>query len=296
MRLFFASANTSDQKKSVCHNHTYTCNVLASYHYAQNYDVFGVFNEMKVNGNEQLFIDSGAFSAYNAGAIIDINNYCNFLKTHQGKYNVAAALDSIGNAELSFNNFLYMRARGCQNIIPTFHVGEPWEYLEKMITESPYVALGGMVPYAKEWQKLIPWLTQCFKLAKDKSVFHGFGLTNINILKLLPFYSVDSTSWLSGIRFNSLEIFENISKKIIGFSIMSKSKNVGDFNGFDSKLQKILTQNNIEVDWHEMRRTGYIGKNSKEHRINASRISTLAYHQMAEYITKIHGDIEIPRR
>jgi hypothetical protein len=189
-----------------------------------------------------------------------------------------------------------MRARGCQNIIPTFHVGEPWEYLEKMITESPYVALGGMVPYAKEWQKLIPWLTQCFKLAKDKSVFHGFGLTNINILKLLPFYSVDSTSWLSGIRFNSLEIFENISKKIIGFSIMSKSKNVGDFNGFDSKLQKILTQNNIEVDWHEMRRTGYIGKNSKEHRINASRISTLAYHQMAEYITKIHGDIEIPRR
>jgi len=45
-----------------------------------------------------------------------------------------------------------------------------------------------------------------------------------------------------------------------------------------------------------MRRTGYIGRNSKEHAINSAHISTIAYHKMTEYVTKIHGEIEIPRR
>jgi hypothetical protein len=296
MKLFFACNSINDISIASCHKKQYNFNLLASYHYAQNYDVFGVFNEMKVNGNEQLFIDSGAFSAHSVGAAIDINKYCNFLKTHQGKYSVAAALDSIGNAELSFNNFLYMRARGCQNIIPTFHVGEPWEYLEKMITESPYVALGGMVPYSLRYQILIPWLIKCFKLAKNKSVFHGFGLTSMILLKMFPFFSVDSTSWASSARFNTLMVFDNIDKQLRSYQIKSKSKDLKLFQGFNLKLQSLLSEINMSVDWHEMRRTGYIGKNSKEHAINSARISTLAYHQMAEYVTNIHGDIEIPRR
>jgi len=215
MKLYFASSNSNDQSLSTSLNKVYSCNTLVSYHYSQHYDVFNVFNKNKTIGDEQLFIDSGAFSAHSSGKIIDINNYCNYLKEHEGKYNVAAALDSIGDAEVSFNNFLYMRAKECQQIIPTFHVGEPWKFLEKMISESPYIALGGMVPYNLCYEKIIPWLIKCFKLAKDKSVFHGFGLTSMRLLKMFPFFSVDSTSWASSARFNTLMVFDSIQKKLL---------------------------------------------------------------------------------
>jgi len=85
--------------------------------------------------------------------------------------------------------------------ITVYHSCDTWEDYVEMIetTESGYVGLEGVrnriihIPYIR-----------CLKLAYEKGVkVHGFALTSMNIVKKYPFYSVDSTTWTSTVRYGS---------------------------------------------------------------------------------------------
>lgn len=148
-----------------------------------------------VNEVDDVFIDSGAFSAHSRGIKIDIDKYCAIIK----KYNIKlyAGLDVIGDPVKTKENQWYMEMQGL-NPIPTFHFGSDLNELRILKDKYPYIALGGLVPYAKEKPTLMAWLDKCFKVIKLDCKVHGFGMTGIDILLRYPFYSVDSTSWLSG--------------------------------------------------------------------------------------------------
>jgi hypothetical protein len=138
-------------------------------------------------------LDSGAYSARRMKKEIDIEAL--IVEVKSGGWKEAAALDSIGDPETSYRNAMHMAEKGA-DAFPTFHYGEPWEYLRKYAAMAGKVGLGGLVP-VKSSSDRDAWLSECFSRIWPKKT-HGFGVMGEDTLMKFPFHSVDSTSWEAG--------------------------------------------------------------------------------------------------
>ena len=145
-------------------------------------------------GGGGLFMDSGAFSIWQRGGVIDLDTYIMYLKSYQDMIDVSAALDVIGSADGSFTNYLRMRDAGLDPI-PVFHDGESFDWLEKYIEMGcTYIGLGGMAkgnPASR-----MAFIRSVFTRFPDptKVGFHGFGVTSTDLMTMFPWRSCDSTA------------------------------------------------------------------------------------------------------
>lgn len=161
----------------------------------------------------RFFLDSGAYSAWTRGTVIDLDEYCEFIKANAAQLDVYAALDVIPGkpgqiasererrdaAEASWQNYLYMRAQGLDPL-PVYHYGEPGEFLDRMLSYGcDYIGIGGLVGVPAD--KRVMWLDPLFDRLTDADGMpivktHGFGMTAIPLIFRYPWYSVDSTTWI----------------------------------------------------------------------------------------------------
>lgn len=147
----------------------------------------------------ELFIDSGAFSAFTQGVKIDLDEYIAFIKQYKDIITVYANLDVIGDAAGTLANQKRMEKAGLKPL-PCFHYGEPIKYLQYYLGRHDYIALGGMVPIDNK--DLVVWLDDlyshyiCDEDGMPRVKVHGFGLTSLKLMLRYPWYSVDSTSWV----------------------------------------------------------------------------------------------------
>ena len=159
---------------------------------------------MRADG-AQVFLDSGAFSAWNMGATISLPKYCNYIQENEDIIRkddgviMASVLDGIGDPLQTYRNQLEMEARGIRPL-PCFHFGEDERYLEFYIANYPYITLGGMV--GKTVEQLITWLDRIWERyiidgsGRPKTKLHAFGITSVRVMERYPWYSVDSSSWI----------------------------------------------------------------------------------------------------
>ncbi len=172
--------------------------VLVSFHYARFVDLGEIADHP---GPVEVFADSGAFSARSVGADIKLADYAAWLRDWSGLFAAAANLDVIGDHEASRRNLHLLEDCGL-DVIPVFHAGSPWGELDELCARYRYVGLGGMASSTREGDRLAFWLAHCFRMGRDHgTAFHGFGQTSPTVLARFPFYSVDSSSWTSGIRY-----------------------------------------------------------------------------------------------
>lgn len=153
---------------------------------------------------DDIFIDSGAFTAFTSGKSINHKHYIRFIQ--ENKIKKYASLDVIGDAEGSKKNFLIETKLGL-NPIPAFHYGEKIEYLEYYLDNASYIALGGVAQLARNRVKLLKFFDHCYSLIskyQTKVKIHGFAVNSIDLLQRYPFYSVDATTWKNGSKFRSL--------------------------------------------------------------------------------------------
>ena len=174
------------------------------------------------NKPSKLFIDSGAFSAWTKGKEINVDEYIEFINERYEYIYLYGQVDFIpGNrvggvitqdmvkdaAQKTWDNFIYMydRMKNPDGLLYTFHIGEPFEYLEKAVNWKDkngnyikYMALGGMVGKNKDSRDA--FLDKCFKIIKSSNnpniKTHAFGMTDFELLEKYPITSCDSTSWL----------------------------------------------------------------------------------------------------
>lgn len=180
-----------------------------------NRRLFSYFYDGFTNGNKpterverardkDLFLDSGAFTAFTQEKTISPELYAQYVKDTAGYWTVCSSLDVIGHGEeaarASYETFQRLLDLGAK-VIPVFHVREPDEWLQRYLEEGhEYLAIGGMVPERKAWLKDRldgMWghiLTHADGTARIK--VHGFGLTTFDLMLRYPWHSVDSTSWL----------------------------------------------------------------------------------------------------
>ena len=171
----------------------------------------------------ELFLDSGAFSAWSKGVTIDIDEYAKFVLDHPDAFSVVTNLDVIPrawgevpsqkqideSAAKGWENYWYL----AEKIKPlglkplhVFHQGEDVKWLKKLIGEAEYF---GVSPgNDRTTKQKIAWLDEIMPLLTDDKgrairKFHGFGVTSFDILERYPWYSVDSTSWVLTGRFGA---------------------------------------------------------------------------------------------
>lgn len=171
-------------------------NRLLSYFYTKHFNK----KQMKFYGDQGLFIDSGAFTAWSKGKTIIIDDYISFINKYEKHIQIYANLDDIKNPEVSLQNQKIMEKAGLSPL-PCFHYGENIKYLKKYLNDYPYIALGGMVTDTKK-KGLIQWLNDifanyvCDKNGISKIKIHGFGIGSLDLMRRYPWYSVDSSTWL----------------------------------------------------------------------------------------------------
>jgi hypothetical protein len=197
----------------------------------------------------KLFLDSGAFSAYQNKTSIDIYEYMEFIKEHSNEITTYANLDSIGSAEETWENQRKMESCGFSPI-PVYHLDEPIEYLD-MCMKYDYFAVGGLA--SAKGRSLFPFLKVVFdKVCTKENDFyptkkvHGFGIATPSIISAFPWYSIDSTSWVQYGRYGIILVpsieFGKVEWSIPpqAVAISPRSKAIGDAKHFAnySKMDK----------------------------------------------------------
>lgn len=250
--------------------------VLLSYHYYKDTDLDALFRRYFTEPYPEVFIDSGAFSADTQGVPIDLRAYIAYIKRYRHLITTYSNLDVIRNPEATWANQQRMEDAGLSPL-PVFHGGTPWQWLEHYIERYPYIALGGLVG---KIGRAKAWLVRCFQMAKGRSVFHGFGVTAWDVLRDLPWYSVDSSSWGQGFRFGEVPLFDERR------GTWAKV-NLGDRRGWLRHAGLVRTLGFDPADFADR---------SRNDRAKVAAISALSYMLAERYLRKRHGPIHIPDR
>lgn len=142
-------------------------------------------------------LDSGAFSAYKSGTIINLDAYIAFcqrlLDTDPGVRELTA-LDVIGDGAESAKNAEEMRNAGLE-VMPVFHLGDDWAILKDYC--QGYDKVGLSCRFGEPVKESYRFLNHCFSLTWPHK-FHSFGWVDEKMLLRYPFHSADTASWTNG--------------------------------------------------------------------------------------------------
>lgn len=146
----------------------------------------------------KVMIDSGAYTAFTQNIKIDINEYAAVLKEYGDFAEAYINLDDCKCPIQTQKNQNYLEDKGLVPV-PVYHFGEDPKILHNMAQQYDYIGIGSSVLSAiRPKKKFYQFSNQITKKYKNK--FHGFA---VGMLKpeLMGYYSVDSTTWLSGAKF-----------------------------------------------------------------------------------------------
>lgn len=200
MNLHFAGADNTAPYNKILLEHG-AKNRLESYHSLKPKEPSSGFN---------LLLDSGGFVARTKGTPISVKDLANYINKHKVK--VAFELDTNDRHETEYNRD-YLLGMTQATIIPVYHYSDfasgDYALLDEFIEKFSYISIGGVAGEGlgtKNEKLLYDFI---FSRTQDKVKVHGLGITALRILKRYPFYSVDSTSWLSAARYGNFQSIED---------------------------------------------------------------------------------------
>ena len=221
---------------------------LESYHYLHK---GSALRKLRDDG-AKIFLDSGAYSAFTSGAVIDMHAYCDFIQTNMDVVlnfkgaNMIAPLDVIGDGEASFLNYVKMEEMGVHTL-PCFHKGDRWELLDEYMKYSHYVAIGGLQGSTADLARFFDELFERIAGPDGTPTIctHGFGLNALGLMLDYPWTSVDAATWVLWSA-NGLMLLP-YSGKQVNISAQSSSRKVADqhFDNYDPYTRAVI-RNEIE--------------------------------------------------
>ena len=176
-------------------------NILVAFPYFKQ----GIFDNLKARDPStfRLIVDSGAFTAWNTGKEISLEDYMKFLKTIPSEWDYKAVqLDVFGNPEGTYVNYHKMLDAGFTDIMPVFTRGDTLERLEEFYSYTDYIMFGGIV-IGGENTNYVKWFCE---VNKERHA-HWLGFVNVPFIKHYKPYSVDSSSIKSAARFGNLQYY-----------------------------------------------------------------------------------------
>jgi hypothetical protein len=160
------------------------------------------FETFYKEGKNKIMIDSGAYSAWNSGKVIDLEAYlayCKKLPEEVLKINLdvipetGSSMSEINKCvEKGFENYLYLK-KHLKNVLPVYHYGEDISWARRMLEETDYICVSPAndtgEPIKREFFKY------CFSELPTGVKTHTLGYSSIDGLAMFPFFSADSISY-----------------------------------------------------------------------------------------------------
>lgn len=167
--------------------------------------------------NGKLFMDSGAFTAWTKGAVIDVDEYCDYINENGQYVDYFGQLDRIPRvgatmkeaeeaAKYTLDNYLDMvsKVKYPEKIVYTFHVGEPIEILKQALKWGSehkdimqLIAIGGMVrKNAVSKHSIINRVFAAIREIYPEVKVHLFGCTSPQYFIDYPATSGDSSNYI----------------------------------------------------------------------------------------------------
>ena len=204
MKMFLAGLGSRLDVQNLFKQRIY---VLESFYYVKEFMI------PYIEKYWDLLLDSGAFTFMeNVKKHVDwddyILRYADFINQYNIRHFFELDIDvvvGIKEVERLREKLETLTSKKC---IPVFHKSRGKDYWAKMIKEYDYVAIGGIVTkeIKKKEQYIFEWFLDTAK--KENCKVHGLGYTNLTGLKKYHFYSVDSSSWISGNKFGHVHKFD----------------------------------------------------------------------------------------
>lgn len=180
-------------------------NFLVAYPYCKP-DVFEVLKNQTLP--YRFLLDSGAFTAHNAGKVITLDDYCRFIEAMPVKPWRYFQLDVVGDPDKTARNYEKMLERGFTPV-PVFTHNESLSRLDELYETSDLVALGGLV--GNKNRKSI--VRRVMNHANGRKI-HLLGFTNDQYLKFYKPYMCDCSSIAAAEMYGTLSIYCGRGKMI----------------------------------------------------------------------------------
>jgi hypothetical protein len=176
--------------------------VLVSYAYARKDEES--FAKLLSSPHIDLLLDCGAFTAKNAGEVIRLDDYCQFLDKWGGKIFRYLALDVVGNPGATDANLRQMLKSG-YSPVPVHVLGDDQRRMDELFEYSDYVALAGLRrPHKGGAPK--EYVAAKMKWAAGRDV-HWLGYVREPMIAAFKPYSCDSASWASAQMYGTLSVY-----------------------------------------------------------------------------------------
>jgi len=169
--------------------------------------------KIESNIDQNIIIDCGAFSIWNKGGHIDLQNYIDFLVQLRKKYSCYfnsmrfVTLDVIPGAKNKVptneqrkdaakkgleNLYVMLKTFKYDELIHVYHMYENPDYIDTILENIDYIGISPANDVSSKTKR--NWLIQVFDYLPIVKT-HGFAVTALNLMKEFPWYSVDSTSF-----------------------------------------------------------------------------------------------------
>ena len=283
MNVYFASSPSRQHFKLLAEEKVR--NILVSYHYLKKpQELLKLLNGYEP---ERIMIDSGAFSVWSNGGSINLEDYAEFcvrlkeilspnieltivnLDVLPGKWGFVPSKEEIDkSAKQGWENMLYMESKGLQ-VIHIFHQHEEWSILDKLCQHSDYIGISPANDVSNK-EKLV-WMNGVFKYVIDKYgpnkiKMHGFAVTSHRQLYNFPYYSADSSSWVTPARYGRIPVMNDL---------------------YQIKTFSYKDQNDFEKFWPYLKSVGIEAINDPDSWKVRTRIAIATYKKLEEIATRI---------
>lgn len=151
---------------------------------------------------QRFLLDSGGFTARTKGQGIEIQQYVDYINNCRIPY--AFNLDTNDIAQsLEHQRILDFYTDAV--ILPIYHHDEYYhpkyrELIDHYVEKYPWIGIGGLVRSPLQPKEKLEVLDYVFSKTGNKVRVHGLGVSDTTLLLRYPWYSTDSSSWLSAAR------------------------------------------------------------------------------------------------
>lgn len=224
---------------------------------------------------KQRFAERYVLELYGQEVEEYLRGYLDFLKKWGDRFSGYVELD-LGDEREKTRLRMRFHEEGLDPI-PVYHQRDPFSYLIKLMEDYDYIALGAVANMPEDEVRRIS--ARIFRRAREYGVkLHGLGMTKVEMMKRFPWYSVDSITWISSVKYGRIPWYSRKRKKFVVFG-SSRQARAGILQPLDKikVFRKELEAEGIDIekllaeDYEEVMFTAAVAYRNLEEAISHSR-------------------------
>ena len=210
MRLMLASFECNKELTLDQMLHSKYC-LMSFYNLTNNKKIMQVLNNK--NQNDAFLLDSGAFTLFSSNNTnVDFDDYLYKYIHFINKYDIKRFIELDIDVIVGYPKVLRMRKilekETGKQCIPVWHKSRGMQAYKDIVAEYKYICIGGL-GNKEITQKEYPKVKKMVAYANaHQTNVHGLAFTRKDAFNY-GFYSVDSSSWSTGVRFGQAHKFSN---------------------------------------------------------------------------------------